>query len=351
MDHLVFNISIPVTVFMIDREDRMSSKSRLTGYLVALIAVSLVTLATKGTTAQTSRTVKIIVPLSAGGGADILARVLAEQINRTQSSTVVVENRPGAGTAIATDFVARSAPDGSTILISNPAFLINPHLRPQNYDPMTSFDPICNIVNFPLFVVVAASSPYRTLADLINAARAKPGTLSFASAGPATASHIALEALRHAAGIEVTYVPFGGTAPAVTALLGGHVMAVYADYTSVAEQLKSGTLRALSVGSGKRFERLPDVPTVIESGYRNYEHESWNGLLAPAKTPTDVMAQLQKQLTIAGGSAELKEKLAAQGLSPSVVCGAQFAAILRRQYDQYGQAIRAANLKMPETQR
>jgi len=257
----------------------------------------------------------------------------------------VVENRPGAGTAIATDFVARSAPDGNTLLITNPAFLINPHLRPQNYDPMTSFDPVCNIVNFPLFVVVAANSPYRTLAELIDAARAKPGALTFASAGPATASHIALEALRHAAQVEVTYVPFAGTAPAITALLGGHVMAVYADYTSVSEQLKSGALRALSVGSTRRFEGMPDVPTAIESGYKDYEQESWNGILAPAKTPKSTMEQLQSWFAGAGKSVEIKEKLAVQGLSPGVACGAEFGAMLRRQYEQYGRAIQAANLK------
>jgi len=313
----------------------------------AMCALLVALTATSPASPQTNRAVKIVVPLAAGGGADILARVLAEQINRSQGATVVVENRPGAGTAIATDFVARSAPDGSTLLITNPAFLINPHLRPQNYDPITSFEPVCNIVNFPLFVVVAAASPYRTLADLIEAARARPGALSFASAGPATASHIALEALRHAARIEVTYVPYSGTAPAVTALLGGHVMAVYADYTSVGKQLKSGALRALSVGSRKRFEGLPEVPTVIESGYADYEHESWNGLLAPAKTPKEIMSQLESWFVAAGRSAEIKEKLAVQGLSPSVSCGAEFGAALQRQYEQYGRAIRAANLKVP----
>lgn len=255
--------------------------------LCALMFALLVALmATSPALSQSTRTMRIIVPLSAGGGADILARILAEQINRVQGVPVIVENRPGAGTSIATDFVARSAPDGNTLLITNPAFLINPHLRPQNYDPLTTFEPVCNIVNFPLFVVVAAASPYRVLADLVDAARAKPGVLAFASAGPATASHIALEAIKHASGIEITYIPYAGTAPAVTALLGGHVMAVYADYTSVAEQLKNGTLRALAVGSRKRFEQLPAVPTVIESGYMDYEHESWNGVLAPAKTPT-----------------------------------------------------------------
>jgi len=235
--------------------------------------------------------------------------------------------------------------DGNTLLITNPAFLINPHLRPQNYDPMTSFEPVCNIVSFPLFVVVAASSPYRTLADLTDAARANPGALTFASAGPATASHIALEALRHAAGIDVTCVPYAGTAPAVAALLGGHVIAVYAVYTSVAEQLKSGVLRALSVGSRKRFEAIPDVPTVIESGYMDYEHESWSGLLAPARTPNEITKQLQHWFAAAGGSDEMKEKLVAQGLAPGVACGTEFGAMLRSQYERYGRAIRAANLK------
>ena len=321
----------------------MRSGNRLS-VLLSMLFVALTT--TSPASTQSARTMKIVVPLSAGGGADILARILAEQINRAQGETVIVENRPGAGTAIATDFVARSAPDGNTLLITNPAFLINPHLRPQNYDPIASFEPVCNIVNFPLFVVVAASSPYRTLADLTDAARAKPAALTFASAGPATASHIALEALRHAARIEVTYVPYAGTAPAVAALLGGHVMAVYADYTSVAEQLKSGVLRALSVGSRQRFEATPDVPTVIESGYPDYDHESWNGLLAPAKTPNEIMRDLQSWFAAAGGSVEMKGRLAGQGLRPAVVCGAEFGAMLRHQFERYGHAIRTANLKI-----
>lgn len=325
----------------------MAFKSGREHCFIALICLLFATfIAVSPASAQSTRTLKIVVPLAAGGGADILARLLAEQISRAQGLTVVVENRPGAGTSLATDFVARSAPDGSTLLITNPAFLINPHLRPQNYDPMTSFEPVCNIVNFPLFVVVGNSSPYRGLTDLIDAARAKPGALTFASAGPATSSHIALEALRRAAQIEVTYVPYSGTAPAVTALLGGHVMAVYADYTSVAEQLKSGTLRALSVGSRKRFDGLPAVPTVMESGFTDYEHESWNGLLAPAKTPGATLAQLQRWFTAVGESPEIKDKLALQGLAPGIACGAEFGTALRRQYEQYGRDIKAANLKV-----
>ncbi|AMN41517.1 Bug family tripartite tricarboxylate transporter substrate binding protein [Rhodoplanes sp. Z2-YC6860] len=334
--------------FMIERFSKRLRARRmqaLTAFACWLVVASAGLVMNADASAQGAKSLRIIVPLSAGGGADILARILAEQVNRAQGATVIVENRPGAGTAIGTDFVARAAPDGSTLLITNPAFLINPHIRPQNYDPMTSFEPICNIVSFPLFVVVAANSPYRTLAELIDAARAKPGSLTFASAGPATASHIALEALRLAAQVEVTYVPFAGTAPAITALLGGHVAAVYADYTSVSEQIKSGALRALSVGSLKRFPGLPDVPTVVESGYANYEQESWNGVLAPAKTPNGVVGELRSWFSKAGESPEMKEKLALQGLAPTVACGADFTALLRRQNEQYGRSIRAANLK------
>jgi tripartite-type tricarboxylate transporter receptor subunit TctC len=313
--------------------------------LLLLSALAVIICTAASLNAQVPKTLRIIVPLSAGGGADIIARIVGEQISRTQGITVIVENRPGAGTALATEYVARAKPDGATLLITNPAFLINPHVRPQNYDPLKTFEPVCNIVNFPLFVVVKADSSFHTLADLVNTAHAKPGTVTFASAGPNTASHIALETLKLAAKMDVIYVPFVGTAPAITALLGGHVMALYADYTSVAEQLKSGTLRALAVGSATRFERLPDVPTVIEAGYKDYDQQSWNGLLAPANTPHAVLKQLQQLFVDAGQSKEVRDKLSLQGLLPGVTCGADFRTILQQQYDQYGRVISAANLK------
>jgi tripartite-type tricarboxylate transporter receptor subunit TctC len=295
--------------------------------------------------AQVPKTLRIIVPLSAGGGGDIIARMIAEQVSRTQSISVVVENRPGAGTVLATEYVARAEPDGATLLFTNAAFLINPHVRRQNYDPLKTFEPVCNIVSYPLFVVVKPDSPFRTLADLVNAAHAKPGVVTVASAGPNTAGHIALETLKIATRMDVIYVPFAGTAPAITALLGGHVMALYADYTSVAEQLKNGDLRALSVASAKRFEKLPDVPTVTESGYQDYDQQSWNGLFAPANTPPAVLEQLRKMFGDAGRSEEIKSKLALQGLLPGVSCGADFKANLQQQYDLFGRVISSANLK------
>jgi tripartite-type tricarboxylate transporter receptor subunit TctC len=293
-----------------------------------------------------SRTMKIVVPLAAGGGADILARELGEQIGHARNATVIVENRPGAGTAIGTEAVARSTPDGTTVLLTNPAFVINPHLRAVNYDPLTGFEPVCNIVDFPLVYVVPATSAIKTLADLLNLARAKPGAVTVSSAGIGTPTHIGFEVLKRLTGLQMTYVPYSGAAPAVSALLGGHITAVFSDYTTVSAQLKSGALRALAIGSKTRFQGLPDVPTVAESGYEDYEAGSWNGVLAPAKTPDGVLAELVTWFRAAGESSQVKDKLAAQGLYPSVVCGADFGVSLRLQYERYGKAIRDANLKV-----
>ena len=182
---------------------------------------------------------KIVVPLAAGGGADILARILAEQIGRAQTASAVVENRPGAGTVIGTEAVARAAPDGETVLLNNPAFLINPHIKKVGYDPLTNFDPVCNMVNFPLVFVVPANSPLKSMADMIAMAKAKPGSVTVASAGTGNPTHIGFEVLKEATGLEMTYVPFPGAAPAVNALLGGHITSVYSDYGTVSGQLKA----------------------------------------------------------------------------------------------------------------
>ena len=314
--------------------------------LLVLLAVFLASASPQFAEAQTARTVKIVVPLAAGGGADIVARVLAEQIGRAQNVTAVVENRPGAGTVIGTEAVARAAPDGETVLLTNPALLINPHIKKVGYDPLTNFDPVCNIVNFPLVFVVPADSALKTMADLIAMARAKPGSVTVASAGTGNPTHIGFEVLKAATGLDMVYVPFPGAAPAVNALLGGHITSVYSDYTTVAAQLKAGALRALAVGSRKRFAGLPNVPTIPELGYTSYEAESWNGVLAPAKTPKDTLAQLEGWFTAAARSPELKEKLGALGIYPEAVCGADYGASLRRQYEHYGSAIRDSKLKV-----
>jgi tripartite-type tricarboxylate transporter receptor subunit TctC len=196
-----------------------------------------------------------------------------------------------------------------------------------------------------MVIVVNATSPYRTLADLIDAARAKPGDLTLGSGGPGSSLHIGFEILKRTAGINMTYVPYGGNAPAINALMGGHLTSVYADYPTVVEQLKAGTLRALATGGAKRAEALPDVPTVEESGFKDYDLDIWYGLVAPGKTPADVLSQLAELSRAAVKAPDMKPKLALQGLYPVGSCGAEFGEHLRKQHDAYARVIREANIK------
>jgi tripartite-type tricarboxylate transporter receptor subunit TctC len=292
-----------------------------------------------------ARTIKIVNPYPPGGTADIVARVLSEHIGRTQGVTMLVENRPGGGTVIGTEAASRAAPDGNTLLITSVVFVINPHLRKLNYDPLTSFEPICNLTQSPQVIVVNSGSPYRTMADLINAARAKPGELTLASTGPASPSHIAFEMLKREAKVQMTYVPFPGNAPTVNAVLGAHVTAGVANYADVVGHLKAGTLRALATPSPTRIETMPEVPTAVEAGHKEFEYEIWFGMLAPAKTPKSMISQLSGWFVAAMQVPEVRAKLVVQGLYPVGTCGADFAADLRRQYEDYGRVIREANIK------
>jgi tripartite-type tricarboxylate transporter receptor subunit TctC len=312
---------------------------------VAAPLTVLLSLADRGAWSQTARTIRFVVPFPAGGGADLLTRVLTEQIGKVENVTTVVENRPGAASIIGTDIASRAAPDGNTVLIVANSFIIHPYFKKLNYDPLTSFAPICLLANSPQVIVVNSTSPYHTLADLIDSARAKPDQLTNASVGPASTQHIAFELLKLRAKVNLIYVPFSGNPPAVNALLGGHVTVVMANYAEVAENIKAGNLRALAVGSRARLEALPNVPTVAESGYNDYEVNVWYGLLAPAKTPKEIVDQLSQWCGAAMRAPELKPKWALQGLDPVGKPAADFAAHLRQQYEEYGRVIREAHIQ------
>jgi tripartite-type tricarboxylate transporter receptor subunit TctC len=309
-----------------------------------LVAGTLIFSSGYVTSSQTTRTIKIIVPSAVGGGSDILARLLADQISRTHSLTMVVENRPGASNTIGTETASRAAPDGSTLLINTPEFVINPHLRKLNYDPLTSFTPVCYLARSPQLLVVNSESPYRTLNNLLDAARAKPNELTLASAGPASSTRIAFETLQHSANVKMSYVPYQGSTPAVNALLAKHVTSVLASYPNVAEPVKAEKLRALATTSPSRIKQMPNVPTVAETGFKDYESEIWFGVVAPAKTPNVIVSQLADWFTAALQTPEIKTKLETVGLFTVGLCGADFGAFIQKEYDKYGRAIRESNL-------
>jgi len=294
---------------------------------------------------QGARTIRVVISVPPGGAIDTLVRILGDQIGKNNGPTIIVEPRPGAGGIIAAEAVARAAPDGNTLLISTNGMLINAILRKVSFDPLTSFEPICYLVNSPQLIVVNGVSPYRTLADFLAAARARPGELSIASVGPNTTQHIAIERLKRLADVNVTFVPFPGGAPAINALMGQHVTAALQNYIEVSGQLSAGTLRALGSATARRIEPLPDLPTIAEQGFKDFDAEVWFGLAAPAKTPQETIAQLVGSFSRALEAPEVKGKLAAQALYPDPKCGAAFAAHIRRQHELFARLIREFNIK------
>ena len=296
--------------------------------------------------AQSGRTVRAIVPTPPAGVNDLMARLMGDYLGKTHGLSMVVENRAGAAEVIGTEAVARAAPDGNTLLFGSSQVVINPQVRKVNYYPLESFEPICLMVVAPLVFSVQPSSPYRTLNDLLDAARAKPGSVTMGSLGPGTPFDIGLAMLKNAAKVDITFVPFNGNAPSINALLGGHVTSTFNSYSSISGQLKGGLARPLAVASKTRIPPLPDVPTVIESGVKDYEVEPWFGVYAPAKTPKEIVTQYADWLSAALKAPEVKEKLAVQELYPMGLCGADFAAFLRKQQGDYGRIIRETNFKL-----
>lgn len=298
---------------------------------------------------QAARTIRIVVAVPAGGPADTLAHLFADQMSqafsRARGPMLQIDTRLLADGTVGAENVSHAAPDGDTLLMTTNAFIINPYLRQVRYDPLTSFEPICYLVSSPEVVLVNATSQYRTLADLLNAARANPGESTMASFGPAGSAHIAVEMLKLAAGVDIRYIPFASQVLAINALSSERVTSVFVSYRAVREHLKDGRLRALASSSRTRIDALPDVPTIAESGYAGYEAAVRLWLLAPATTPKETISQLAGLFTAAMSAPEVKSKLVAEQLDPVGMCGADSAAFLRKQYEDIGRVVRDANIK------
>jgi tripartite-type tricarboxylate transporter receptor subunit TctC len=266
---------------------------------------------------------------------------------RTLGQPVVVENKPGAGSIIGTAQVAQAPADGHTLLLMANSFVINAKLRGSSlpYAGLKAFEPVACLTNSPQMVAVNSARPWRTFKEWMDAAKAKPDTISYATFGPATTQHIAAEMLVRAAGLHMTYVPYPGGAPAVNAALAGHADTVLANVNEIQGFVEAGKLRALAVTTRERLASLPQVPTVAESGVPGYEASAWFGLCAPAGTPKDVVARLSRAATAALADAEIHKKLLAVGLEPYPMDPAQFAAHIHDQYARYSKVIDEAGIK------
>lgn len=293
-----------------------------------------------------SRPVKIVVPWTAGGTGDIQARLIGQHMAQTLGQPVVVENKPGGGTVIATALVAKAPADGHTLLLMANSFVINAKLHASlPYDGIKAFDSVACLTNSPQVIAVNAASPYKSFKDWVDAARAKPGTISYATVGPATTQHIAGEMLQRAAGIKLIYTPFGGGAPAVQAVLAGHVDTVLANLSEMNSFLEAGKMRPLAVTTLQRLESLKNVPTVAESGIAGYEAAAWFGLVAPKGTPADAVAKIADAARRAMADAEVRKKLQAIGLDSYLMDPPKFAAHIADQFARYSKVIDEAGIK------
>ena len=314
---------------------------------IAAAAIAVVPALSLAADPWPSKPITYVVPFAPGGNTDTLARIIGPKVSTALGQPVVIENKPGAGGNIGSDFVAKAKPDGYTILggtISSHA--INASMYPNMpYDPIKNFEPITVLGQAPLLLVVPADSPYKTVKDLLDAAKAKPGSLSFASAGNGTSPHLAGELLKSSAKIQATHVPYKGSGPAVTDLLAGHVQFMFDTALIVGGHIKAGKLRPLAVTSSKRTSLFPDVPTLAEAGVPGYEIGSWQAVYAPAGTPKPIVERLNAEIVKALKSPDVAERFAGLGMEPVANTPAQMAEFNKAEVAKWAKIVKEANIK------
>jgi len=317
------------------------------GWFRTAAVAALMVAAAAAASAQSfpSRPVRIFVPYPAGGGVDVLTRTLGDVVSKQWGQSVVVENRPGAGGVIASQAVVTSAPDGYTLIMVASGHATNPLLYAKiPYDTFKDFTPISLLASSPNILLVRADSPFKTMGDLIAAAKAKPGSLSFAHAGTGTSTHLAGELLKSLARIDLNAIPYKGGAPSINDLLGGQIPISFNNGPESVGQLQAGTLRALAVTTAERAPFLPDVPSMSEA-VPGYDTGVWWGLLGPANMPADVLAKLSHDFVAALNTDSVKERLGKLGALPIGSSPQQFDARIHADYDKWGPIIQAAGMK------
>ncbi len=311
-----------------------------------MCAACLLPPAVAGAQSYPTRPVRLIVPQSAGGSTDLVARPLAQRLGEALGQTVVVDNRVGAGSTIGTDIVAKAPPDGYTLLAVAASFTMSPSLyKKLPFDPVRDFEPISQLTSLPNILVVRPALPATTLKEFIAYAKARPGELNFGSSGVGTGTHMSMELLMNLTGIRMTHVPYKGGAPSVTALLGNEVNVVFATISTALPHVKSGRLRALAVSTAKRSAAAPDVPTIAEAGVPGFDYSSWIGLLAPARTSPAIVSLLHGEAVKIMHGPELKGVMASEGSEPAATAPAEFGALIKREVARWKSVAKAAGIK------
>jgi tripartite-type tricarboxylate transporter receptor subunit TctC len=292
--------------------------------------------------------VRFIVPYPPGGSADILARSIGAKLAEGLAQPVVVDNRPGAGTAIGTEATAKSPPDGYTVMIGTvSSHAINPSLNPNlKYDPVKDFAPVSLVASIPFVLLAHPSLPAGSVQELVALARAKPGALNFSSAGNGTSNHLAGELLKSMTNVEMVHVPYKGSAPALTDLLAGQVNLMFDLVLTAQPHVRSGAARALGVTGRSRSPALPSVPTIDESGVPGYEVSAWFGIFAPARTPAAVVKRLNAEIVKIMQLPEMKERLASQGAEAMSSTPEQFAAYVTEELAKWSRVVKASGMKV-----
>jgi len=293
-----------------------------------------------------SKPVRFIVPFAPGGGTDILARLLSQNLMETLGQPVIVDNRPGAGGVIGADIAAKSPADGYTIVLGSPGPLtINPNLQRVPYDAPRDFAPITLATLSPFVLVVHPSTPAGSVKELIALARSKPGQLNYGSAGTGSVSHFSSEQFKSLAGINITQIPYKGAGPAITDLLAGRLNFMFENLPTIIPHVRAGKIKLLAVGTRTRSKIVPEYPTVAEAGVPGYESSTAFGVLAPARTPAPIIARLNRDLANFLQSAGTREKMAAQGVEAVGGTPQEYAAYLKEELAKYGRIVKAAGIK------
>jgi tripartite-type tricarboxylate transporter receptor subunit TctC len=293
-----------------------------------------------------TKPIKLIVPFPAGGGTDIIARELRNKMTST-GWNIIVDNKPGSGGNIGVDAAAKSAPDGYTLVLGQTSNLaINPTLYSKlPYDPRKDLTPISTVATSPLVLVVSADSPYKTLADVVAASKAKPDTLNYATSGNGTVAHLAMELFQREAQVKMTHIPYKGAAQGANDLIGGLVQLYTSSVPTLINHIKSGRMRAIAVTSATRADDLPDVPTVAESGYKGFEAATWFGVLGPAGMPKDVVAKLNAEINKALELPDFRKRLGEQGAEILGGTPEKFASLIDSEIDRWGKVVKDSGAK------